>query len=379
MMNSFNCGIPVSSVSEFINLYSKLVIRAINGNMPVSKLRSVFLWGAPGVGKSQGVKELASIIEAKTGKQVQVTDVRLLLMNPIDLHGIPTSNKDKTATVWLKPKIFDINPSDDVINILFLDELSAAPPSVQAAAYQLVLDRKIGEFELPDNTLVIGAGNRITDYSVAYRMPKALANRFSHFEVQSDIDSWYVWANQHHINPLIMGYLSFDTNKLLVEPSEDDIADPSPRTWEFVSDVLSLIAPGEPIEDYYSLIASFIGTYAANAFIGWVKNYSDLPSVVEILEGKYKKYPDSPDALFSLSSSIATYVICKSRFGITSDELENMASYVIGLPGDYSANIYSELLNVEGLESMLNECPSFAIWTKEYPEVYRNIIRKMAS
>ena len=376
-MNANN-GIPVSSVNEFINLYSKIVIKAINGNVPISKLRSVFLWGAPGVGKSQGVKELASIIEARTGRKVAVTDVRLLLMNPIDLHGIPTSNKNKTATVWLKPKIFEMDPSEDVINILFLDELSAAPTSVQAAAYQLVLDRKIGEFELPDNTIVIGAGNRVTDYSVAYRMPKALANRFSHFEVQSDIDSWYSWADEHHINPLVMGYLSFDTNMLLVEPTEDDIAYPSPRTWEFVSDVINLMEPGEAIEDYYSLIASFIGTSTAQAFISWVKNYGDLPRVVDILAGKNNKYPDSPDALFSLSSSIATYVSCKNRFGLSQEELENMAAYVNGLPGDYSANIYQELFNVNGLENKLNDCPSFRSWTKEYAEIFRNIQKKKA-
>ena len=378
MMNYANNGIPVTSVSDFVNLYSKIVIRAINENVPISRLRSVFLWGAPGVGKSQGVRELASIIEVNTTKKVKVTDVRLLLMNPIDLHGIPTSNKDKTASIWLKPKIFDMNPSEDIINILFLDELSAAPQSVQAAAYQLVLDRKIGEFELPQNTIVIGAGNRVTDYSVAYRMPKALANRFSHFGVQSDINSWYDWAEKHHIHPLVTGYLTFDTSMLLVEPTEDDIAYPSPRTWEFISEALDLLEPNEHLEDYFSLIASFIGISAAQSFIGWAKNYSSLPSVVEILAGKNSTYPDSPDALYSLTSSISTYVSCKYRFGISQDELENMASYVNGLPADYSANLYMELLDGAGLEEMLRQCPSFNKWAKEYPDILRNISRKKA-
>ena len=126
------------------------------------------LWGPPGVGKSQGVRQIASEIREKTGKKVEVTDVRLLLFNPVDLRGIPTANEDKTLAVWLKPKIFQMDPSEDVINFLFLDEISAAPQSVQAAAYQITLDRTVGEHKLPENCVVIAAGNRVTDRSVAY-------------------------------------------------------------------------------------------------------------------------------------------------------------------------------------------------------------------
>ena len=153
-------------------------------------LPAPFVWGPPGVGKSDGAKQLKAYIERHTSKKVVVTDVRLLLFSPIDLRGIPVANQEKTFAEWLKPKIFDMDSSEDVINILFLDELTAAPPAVQAAAYQLTLDRRIGEHELPGNCLVIGAGNRTTDHSVAYRMPNALANRMQHYEVSPDFDSW---------------------------------------------------------------------------------------------------------------------------------------------------------------------------------------------
>lgn len=366
-------NIPMISVSNFTNLYSKLVIQAVKNDISISKLHSVFLWGAPGVGKSQGVRELASIIEEQTGKKVEVTDIRLLLMNPVDLHGIPTANKQKTAAVWLKPKMFDMDPSEDVINLLFLDELSAAPPSVQAAAYQLVLDRKIGEHSLPDNTLVIAAGNRVTDHSVAYAMPRALANRFSHFEIQIDFDSWQDWAVSHGINPMVIMYLNYDSKKLNMEAEENDIAYPTPRTWEFVSDLLNIVDSQEDLSDYYSMIASYIGNSVACDFIIWSKNYGSLPKVDEIFKGLKVECPDSPDARYILVNSLITYVTCKQRIGIKTKELENMARFANKLPGDYTVNLYSELFKLNEVPGKLRECPSFLAWAEKYPTVYRKL------
>ena len=149
------------------------------------------LWGPPGVGKSQGVREIAYEIEKRTGREVRITDVRLLLFNPVDLRGIPTANEDKTLAIWLKPQIFQMDASEEVVNILFLDEITAAPTSVQAAAYQITLDRTVGEHKLPANCIVIAAGNRVTDRSVSYNMPKALANRLCHFEIKEDPNAWH--------------------------------------------------------------------------------------------------------------------------------------------------------------------------------------------
>jgi hypothetical protein len=102
----------------------------------------------------------------------------LLLFNPIDLRGIPTANEDKTLAIWLKPKIFQMDPSDEVINILFLDEISAAPQSVQAAAYQITLDRVVGEHKLPENCIVIAAGNRTTDMDIYEELQDVLRLKY---------------------------------------------------------------------------------------------------------------------------------------------------------------------------------------------------------
>ena len=177
-------NIPSMTVDKMVNRLSDAYTQLIQNNLPVKTMPSVMLWGPPGVGKSQAVRQIAGAIETRTGKKVKVTDVRLLLFNPIDLRGIPTSNADKTLAVWLKPQIFQMDDSEDIINILFLDEISAAPQSVQAAAYQITLDRVVGEHRLPENCIVIAAGNRTTDKSVAFKMPKALANRLMHIEVE---------------------------------------------------------------------------------------------------------------------------------------------------------------------------------------------------
>ncbi len=167
-MTDNETNLTLLNVNQIVSLLSRAYIKLIKNGTPLKSFPSVMLWGPPGIGKSQGVREIAGNIQAKTGKKVSITDVRLLLFNPVDLRGIPTANADKTLSVWLKPQIFQMDESEDVINILFLDEITAAPQSVQAAAYQITLDRVIGEHKLPENCIVIAAGNRVTDKSVAY-------------------------------------------------------------------------------------------------------------------------------------------------------------------------------------------------------------------
>ena len=185
-MENENMNIPVMSVSGVVKQLSDLYGNAIKAGVPLKTLPTPFFWGAAGVGKSDGVKQLAEELHKKTGKKINVTDVRLLLFSPVDLRGVPVADEHRRFTNWLRPTIFNMDGGDDTVNILFLDELSAAPQSVQAAAYQICLDRTVGEHKLPDNCIVIAAGNRTTDQSIAYKMPKALCNRLMHFRIQTD-------------------------------------------------------------------------------------------------------------------------------------------------------------------------------------------------
>lgn len=171
-MSEIESGLFAINVDNMVDMLSKAYISLVESNTPFKKFPSVMLWGPPGVGKSQGVREIARAIEAKTKKNVVITDVRLLLFNPVDLRGIPTANEDKTLAVWLKPKIFQMDDSDKTINILFLDEISAAPPSVQSAAYQITLDRMVGEHMLERWMLLLPKRLKLLCASALGSLPK---------------------------------------------------------------------------------------------------------------------------------------------------------------------------------------------------------------
>lgn len=222
-MTDNETNLTLLNVNQIVSLLSRAYIKLIKNGTPLKSFPSVMLWGPPGIGKSQGVREIAGNIQAKTGKKVSITDVRLLLFNPVDLRGIPTTNADKTLSVWLKPQIFQMDESEDVINILFLDEITAAPQSVQAAAYQITLDRVIGEHKLPENCIVIAAGNRVTDKSVAYNMPRALANRLLHITVKGDPDSWHDWAVKSGIHRFVTSFLEYNPTALMRSDSPESI------------------------------------------------------------------------------------------------------------------------------------------------------------
>lgn len=324
-------NIPSLSVDKFVNLLSDAFLKLYKVKKDlICKFPSVMLWGAPGVGKSQGVRQIAKNIEQETGVPVYVTDVRLLLFNPIDLRGIPVADAEKKFAIWLKPKIFQMK-SEDCINILFLDEISAAPQSVQAAAYQITLDRQVGEHKLPNNCIVIAAGNRVTDKSVAIKMPKALANRLLHIEVEGDFESWKNWAIKSGINDKVLSYLSENRESLFgFNPDTDDLAFPTPRSWEMVSNILNSY-DGDYIKSY-PLIAGLIGNGPAIEFRNWCKVYNDLPKVENIFNGIETKIPKNADSLYALINSMTSFAAsCK----YDQIKIGNSLNYARNLPADY--------------------------------------------
>ena len=352
-------NITVLSVSRAMKQLAGAFVPVISNRIPVNVLPSVMLWGPPGVGKSQGVRQLSRDIGIQTGKKVIVTDVRLLLFNPIDLRGIPTSNTDKTLAIWLKPKIFDMDESSDIINILFLDEISAAPPSVQSAAYQITLDRVIGEHRLPDNCIVIAAGNRVTDKSVAYAMPKALANRLCHIEITDDFSSWKEWAIAKGINEKVLGFLSFRPSFLMMfDTAKDELAFATPRSWEMVSNVLNYAS--NDIEKCQALISGCIGVGAAVEFRIWCNVYDKLPDIEEIFDGKCTQIPQSTDVMYAVISSMVSYA---KKHSNDMPRIANSICYASKMPPDFATILLKDYMAIDpDYKHKLMSVPEFSDW-----------------
>lgn len=190
-----------------------------------------FLWGPPGVGKSSIVKEIAK------EKGWKIIDLRLSLLNPVDLRGLPTVDHKEKKADWLPPSFL---PKEDEKEpgLLFLDEINLAPLSVQAAAYQLILDKQIGDYKFPPTWKIVAAGNREIDKANVYKISAPLANRFVHFTVRPDFFSWKTWAKQEGVHEAIIQFLSLRPVAMYEPPVEQEKAFPSPRSWQFVSDML---------------------------------------------------------------------------------------------------------------------------------------------
>ena len=243
--------------------------------------RPLFLWGPPGIGKSELV---ADITEELGGHMI---DLRLGQMEPTDIRGIPFYNKDTGKMDWAEP--VDL-PTEELASqypvvVLFLDEMNSAAPSVQSAAYQLILNRRVGKYTLPDNVVMVAAGNRESDKGVTYRMPTPLANRFIHQEMKVDFTSWQEWAVNNKIHKDVVGYIGFAKNDLYdFDSKSSSRAFATPRTWSFVSE---LLADEDNDDDTtMNLIAGTVGEGLAVKFMAHRKVASRMPKPEEILSGK---------------------------------------------------------------------------------------------
>jgi len=349
-MSEIESGLFSINVDRMVNMLSKSYISLIETNTQFNKFPSVMLWGPPGVGKSQGVRQIAKSIEDNTNKKVVITDVRLLLFNPVDLRGIPTANEDKSLAVWLKPKIFQMDESDNVVNILFLDEISAAPPSVQASAYQITLDKMVGEHKLPDNCIVIAAGNRVTDKSVAYNMPKALANRLCHFEIKGDSSSWHDWAVKTGIHEYVVGYLEYNSTALMrFDSSGTNLAFPTPRSWEMVSNILNTIS--DNIDEVYPMVVGCIGHATASSFKTWVELYKSMPSIEDIFAGKEIIVPKADELRIVLRSAMVSY----ARKHPVKELIDNSIDFSCKLPWTFRGNLMHDYYCIPDVRPIIKE------------------------
>jgi len=262
--------------------------------------RPIFMWGPPGIGKSDIMGQITNSM-----KNAFLIDVRLSLWEPTDVKGMPYYSANDNTMKWAPPSELpdeEFAKQYDTI-VLFLDEMNSAAPAVQAAAYQLVLNRKVGTYKLPDNVVIVAAGNRETDKGVTYRMPAPLANRFLHLELRVDFEDWLLWATENKVHPDVVGYLTFAKQDLYdFDPKSSSRAFATPRSWSFVSELLDDNLAESTLTD---LVAGSVGEGLAVKFSAHRKVASQLPNPTDILAGKVTSMETKDiSAMYSLTVSM---------------------------------------------------------------------------
>ncbi len=309
----------------------------------------LFIHGSPGIGKSYIVNEVA-----KT-KGLELIDVRLSQMDPVDLRGIP-SIKDE-QTVWMPPVFF---PKDKASSgILFLDELNSAPPSVQAAIYQLVLDRKMGEYELPKGWRIICAGNRVSDRGVVFRLPSPLVNRMVHLHVEARFEDFKLFALKEKLHHFIIGFLGFRPDLLSSEPVLEDDSNPAfatPRSYHMLSNILKANSDTHVMA---SIIYGTIGYSAGIEFTSYVKVYEELPDIAAIYEGNFPEVKNQPALLYALVSALVEY------YKSSEEHKKNLFIFSEMLPTEFAVMLIKDIVVKD---ETLATYSAFDAWLGKYGE-----------
>ncbi len=319
----------------------------------------VMLWGPPGVGKSQIIAQVAE------KQSVPIIDIRLSQMEPSDLRGIPFRETDLVE--WAIPAMLPDSKRHGAKGILFLDEITSAPPSVSAAAYQLILDRRLGSYEIPEGWAIFAAGNRQGDRGVTYTMPAPLANRFSHFDVEVNTDDWVAWAYRNNIDDRIIAFVRFRPELLFdFDPAHNPMAFPSPRSWEFAHRAL------QKFEHQHDLLLgslqACIGQAAGIEVKAFVDNLDQLPDLDAITRGEDVPAPKEID----LQYAVATALVGRAIRSKESDDAQTVFGHILNYASKFPQKEMGVML-VTDMHRAIGEdifsVPEFARWSNDVADL----------
>ena len=270
------------------------------------ELPPIMLWGPPGIGKSTIIREMTEEME------IGFIDVRLAQREPVDIRGLPVPREDKSGVDWMVSSEWPRAGQEGVpeSGVILFDELTAADASLQVAAYEFILDRRLGNlYEVPEGWYIVAAGNRTKDSAVARTMSSALANRFCHLELEANEKAWVSWAISKEIEPSVIAFIRYRPELLLNMAGNRERGWPSPRSWERVSAEIRLArGSGLSPRSLDLVIEGLVGAGAAmefNAFRNWT---GSMPDVEKMLSGEIKpEFPKRSDLQYAMVSAIAHY------------------------------------------------------------------------
>ena len=261
---------------------------------------SVMIWGAPGIGKSSVVSTVAK------KNKLDFIDLRLSQLAPTDIRGLPEPRDG--ISYWCPPEFLPQSGS----GILFFDEVNMAPPAIQGIAQQLILDREVGSYKVPEGWFIWAAGNRKEDHAAVFDMPAPLSNRFFHLEITTGLDEFKNYAIKNEIDDRIISFLNFRPN-LLHKIDRNSPAWPSPRQWVKSHNLLEANLDIDPA----------VGTAAAAEFRSFCKIYKTLPNIEKILNGNAT--PDFPEDL-SAKYALCCALALRSK---AKEQIKNSLSYLV--------------------------------------------------
>lgn len=278
--------------------------------------RPLYLWGPPGIGKSSVVRHAAAAL------QLDLVDLRATLLDPVDLRGLPRLSNE--TAVWCPPAFLPRAGR----GVLFLDELAQAAPLVQAACLQLVLDRKLGEYELPPGWAVVAASNRSEDRAGTHRLISPLLNRFVHLDLDVSVEDWQTWAVAANVLPEVRAFVRFRPGLLFqFDAAANPRAFPTPRSWQFVSDVLART----PAPLHHAVVAGCVGDGPAAEFLGFLRLYRELPDVDVVLHSPdTSPVPREPAVLYALVGALVEK--CRADYA----PLPQFVRYATRLPDEFA-------------------------------------------
>lgn len=319
----------------------------------------VMLWGPPGVGKSQMVAQVAE------KHQVQIIDIRLSQMEPSDLRGIPFRVNGHVE--WAIPALLPDNRRHGEDGILFLDEITSAPPAVSAAAYQLILDRRLGEYAVPPGWAIFAAGNRQGDRGVTYTMPSPLANRFSHFEVETNLDDWILWAYKSNIDERIIAFLRFRPELLFdFDPAHNPVAFPSPRSWEFAHRSLQKFTNHPQL--LQGTLQACVGAAASIELHAFINSLEQMPDLDAIVAGEEVLVPTEIDLQYAVAAALVVRAMRADATKGQSEIIGNILNYARRFPQrEMGVMLVSDLHRAIG--NPIFAVPEFSDWAQAVSDV----------
>ena len=319
----------------------------------------VMLWGPPGVGKSQMIALVAE------RQQVPMIDIRLSQMEPSDLRGIPFRVEQHVE--WATPAILPDEQRHGTAGVLFLDEITSAPPAVSAAAYQLILDRRLGEYEVPAQWAIFAAGNRQGDRGVTYSMPAPLANRFSHFEVDTHLDDWVAWAYANAIDERVIAFLRFRPELLFdFDPAHNPVAFPSPRSWEFAHRALRKFHDDPQL--LQGSLQACVGPAAGIELAAFIASIDQMPDLDAICQGETVPVPTEIDLQYAVAAALVGRAIRATGSTEQQRVIGNILVYAGRFPQrEMGVMLVSDLHRAIGND--LFAVPAFTDWANAIADV----------